>query len=199
MDNLLPHQNLSLDDMEGEIWKDIEGYDGYYQVSNCGRIKSLSRCIFNGMGYYLKKEKILKLSMRNDGYQVVGLYIENISKNFLVHRLVASAFVKNLFNKEKVIHIDFIKHNNNSNNLEWTNSLEAVCYNMCNQKSSSEFIGVSFRKNRNKWLSSIVINGKLIHIGSFKTQEEAYQARCDYEKNNKIENRYLLLIFHNLF
>ena len=191
MDNLLPHQNLSLDDMEGEIWKDIEGYDGYYQVSNCGRIKSLSRCIFNGMGYYLKKEKILKLSMRNDGYQVVGLYIENISKNFLVHRLVASAFVKNLFNKEKVIHIDFIKHNNNSNNLEWTNSLEAVCYNMCNQKSSSEFIGVSFRKNRNKWLSSIVINGKLIHIGSFKTQEEAYQARCDYEKNNKIENRYL--------
>ena len=191
MDNLLPHQNLSLDDMEGEIWKDIEGYDGYYQVSNCGRIKSLSRCIFNGMGYYLKKEKILKLSMRNDGYQVVGLYIENISKNFLVHRLVASAFVKNLFNKEKVIHIDFIKHNNNSNNLEWTNSLEAVCYNMCNQKSSSEFIGVSFRKNRNKWLSSIVINGKLIHIGSFKTQEEAYQARCDYEKNNNIENRYL--------
>lgn len=191
MDKLLPHQNFSLDDLEGEIWKDIQGYEGYYQVSNLGRVKSLSRDVFYGMGYYLKKEKILKPTMREDGYQVVGLYIENISKNFLVHRLVATAFVKNLFNKEKVIHIDFIKHNNNSNNLEWTNLLETACYQMSNQKSSSEFIGVSFRKNRNKWLSSIVINGKPIHIGSFKTQEEAYQARCDYEKNNNIENKYL--------
>jgi hypothetical protein len=191
MDKLLPNQNFSLEDMDGEIWKDIQGYDGYYQVSNCGRIKSLSRDVFNGIGYYLKKEKILKPTMRKDGYQVVGLYIENISKNFLVHKLVATAFVKNLFNKEKVIHIDFIKHNNKSNNLEWTNLLETACYQMSNQKSSSNFIGVSFRKNRNKWLSTIVINGKLIYIGSFKNQEEAYQARCDYEKNNNIENKYL--------
>lgn len=187
----MPNQNFSLEDMDGEIWKDIQGYDGYYQVSNCGRIKSLSRDVFNGIGYYLKKEKILKPTMRKDGYQVVGLYIENISKNFLVHKLVATAFVKNLFNKEKVIHIDFIKHNNKSNNLEWTNLLETACYQMSNQKSSSNFIGVSFRKNRNKWLSTIVINGKLIYIGSFKNQEEAYQARCDYEKNNNIENKYL--------
>lgn len=191
MDKLLPHQNFSLDDLEGEIWKDIQGYDGYYQVSNLGRVKSLSRDVFYGMGYYLKNEKILKPTMRKDGYQVVGFYIENIRKLFLIHRLVATAFVKNLFNKEKVIHIDFIKHNNNSNNLEWTNLLETACHQMSNQKSLSEFIGVSFRKNRNKWLSSIVINGKPIHIGSFKTQEEAYQARCDYEKNNKIENKYL--------
>lgn len=191
MDKLLPHQNFSLDDLEGEIWKDIQGYDGYYQVSNLGRVKSLSRDVFYGMGYYLKKEKILKPTMRKDGYQVVGFYIENIRKLFLIHRLVATAFVKNLFNKEKVIHIDFIKHNNNSNNLEWTNLLETACHQMSNQKSLSEFIGVSFRKNRNKWLSSIVINGKPIHIGSFKTQEEAYQARCDYEKNNNIENKYL--------
>ena len=191
MDKLLPHQNFSLDDLEGEIWKDIQGYDGYYQVSNLGRVKSLSRDVFYGMGYYLKKEKILKPTMRKDGYQVVGFYIENIRKLFLIHRLVATAFVKNLFNKEKVIHIDFIKHNNNSNNLEWTNLLETACHQMSNQKSLSEFIGVSFRKKRNKWLSSIVINGKPIHIGSFKTQEEAYQARCDYEKNNNIENKYL--------
>lgn len=177
--------------MEGEIWKDIQGYDGYYQVSNFGRIKSLSRDIFNGMGYYLKKEKILKSALSNHGYQAVTLYIQNVSKQFLVHRLVATAFVKNMFNKEKVIHIDFIKENNNSNNLEWASSLETVCYQMSNQKSSSKFIGVSFRKNRNKWLSSIMIKGKLIHIGSFKTQQEAYQARCDYENKNNIENKYL--------
>lgn len=191
MDNLLPHKNFSLDDTEGEIWKDIQDYDGYYQVSNFGRVKSLSRYIFNGMSYYLKKERILKPTIRNDGYLVVGLYIENISKLFLVHRLVADAFVKNLFNKEKVIHIDFIKNNNNSNNLDWTNSLESVCHQMSNKKSSSKFTGVSFRKARNKWISIIIINGKHIQLGSFKTQEEAYQARCDYEKNNNIENRYL--------
>jgi hypothetical protein len=191
MDKLLPYQNLSLDDMQGEIWKDIQGYDGYYQVSNFGRIKSLSRDVFNGMGYYLKKEKILKSALSNHGYQAVTLYIQNVSKQFLVHRLVATAFVKNMLNKEKVIHIDFIKNNNNSNNLEWVSSLESNCYQMSNKKSSSKFIGVSFRKDRNNWLSSIVIKGKLIHIGSFKTQQEAYQARCDYEKNNNIENKYL--------
>ena len=191
MDKLLPYKNLSLDDMEGEVWKDVQGYDGYYQVSNFGRIKSLSRDIFNGMGYYLKKEKILKQVPSNHGYCAVTLYIENIGKQFLVHKLVASAFVKNLLNKEKVIHIDFIKKNNSSNNLEWATSLETVCYQMTNQKSSSRFIGVSFRKNRNKWISTIIINKKLIYLGSFKTQEEAYQARCDYEKNNNIENKYL--------
>lgn len=191
MDNLLPYQNLSLEDMEGEIWKDIIGYDGYYQVSNLGRIKSLSRDVFCGMGYYLKKEKILKQAQHNQGYNGVTLYIENISKQFLVHKLVATAFVKNLFNKEKVCHIDFNKKNNNSKNLEWVSSLESVCYQMSNKKLSSQFTGVSFRKDRNKWISNIMINGKIIRLGSFKTQEEAYKARCDYEKNNKIENKYL--------
>ena len=45
MDNLLPHQNLSLEDMEGEIWKDIEGLEGYYEISSLGRVKSLSRLV----------------------------------------------------------------------------------------------------------------------------------------------------------
>jgi hypothetical protein len=189
--NLFPYKNLSLEDMQGEIWKDIQGYDGYYQVSNFGRIKSLSRYVFNGMGNYLKKEKIIKSILSNHGYLVVTLYIENVAKQFLVHRLVASAFVENLFNKEKVIHIDYVKKNNNSKNLEWASSLETICYQMNNQESLSSFIGVSFRKDRNKWISTIRINKKLIYLGSYETQEEAYQRRCDYEKNNNIENKYL--------
>ena len=189
--NLFPYKNLSLEDMQGEIWKDIQGYDGYYQVSNFGRIKSLSRYVFNGMGDYLKKEKIIKSILSNHGYLVVTLYIENVAKQFLVHRLVATAFVENLFNNEKVIHIDYEKKNNNSNNLEWATSLESNCHKMSNQKSLSSFIGVSFRKDRNKWISTITINKKLIYLGSYETQEEAYQRRCDYEKNNNIENKYL--------
>lgn len=188
---LLPYQNLSLENIEDEIWKDIQGYDGYYQVSNFGRVKSLSRNVFCGMGYYIKKEKILKQSLTNNGYLKVFLYFENISEQFLVHRLVATAFVENLFKAEKVIHIDYEKKNNNSNNLEWVNSLESNCHQMCNKKSSSRFIGVVFRKDRNKWISTITINKKLIYLGCSESEEEAYKMRVEYEKKNNIINKYL--------
>jgi hypothetical protein len=188
---LLPYQNLSLENIEEEIWKDIQGYDGYYQVSNFGRIKSLSRDVFCGMGYYIKKEKILKQLLNNNGYLKVSLYIENVGKQFLVHRLVATAFVKNIFNSEKVIHIDYVKKNNNSNNLEWATSLESNCHQMSNKKSSSRFMGVAFRKDRNKWISTIRTNKKLIYLGSSESEEEAYKMRVEYEKKNNIINKYL--------
>ena len=66
MDNLLPHKNLSLEDMDGEIWKDIEGFEGYYQISNFGRVKSLSRIVIDSKRNI--KEKILKVRITKYGY-----------------------------------------------------------------------------------------------------------------------------------
>jgi hypothetical protein len=190
MDKLLPHQNFSLEDMEGEIWKDIEGYEGYYQISSFGRVKSLSRNIFNGHGYYISKEKILRITVEITNYTSVGLSINNKRKGKLVHRLVALNFIPNLFNKPQINHKNSIKNDNNINNLEWVSALENNCHREIKNKTSL-YTGVSFKKRNKKWSSRIMIKNKKIHLGVFKTQEEAYEARCNYEKNNNIENKYL--------
>lgn len=106
--------------MNNEIWKDIDGYGGFYQVSNLGRIKSLARNTKNG---HCKKDKILKNSVDKKGYVVAELRKDNKRKSYKVHRLVAETFIYNQYNKPQINHKDGNKQNNNVENLEWcTNS-----------------------------------------------------------------------------
>ena len=102
---------------EKEIWKDIEGYEGLYEVSNYGRVKSLG----NGKSTNKNncKERILKPRKNRYGYLQVGLYKEGKVKRPCIHRLVAEAFIPNTENLEQVNHIDEDKTNNCVENLEW--------------------------------------------------------------------------------
>ncbi len=103
-----------------EIWKDIKGYEGLYQVSNLGRVKSLERRVkHNKCGYITIKQKILKNKIGKTGYFEVDLRREGTHKYCRVHRLVAEAFIKNPKNYEIVNHKDENKLNNNVENLEW--------------------------------------------------------------------------------
>lgn len=104
--------------MKTEIWKDIKYYEGLYQGSNWGRVKSLER--IDCIGHH-RKERILKLSTDKDGYLYVYLYKNGKGKNFSVHRLVAEAFLPNPHNYPCVNHKDENKQNNNVDNLEWCN------------------------------------------------------------------------------
>lgn len=104
-----------------EVWKDVEGYEGLYQVSNFGRIKSLSRFINNRKGYYCK-EKILKENITLKGYNRITLYKNTHPKSFFVHRLVAQAFIENPNKYFLVNHKDENKLNNCVSNLEWCDS-----------------------------------------------------------------------------
>lgn len=99
-----------------EIWKDVNGYEGLYQVSNFGNIRKL-RFINNKVN----KEKIFKISpqKQNKGYLKVVLYKNGKYKNYLVHRLVASEFISNPNNYKEINHKDGNKENNSTNNLEW--------------------------------------------------------------------------------
>src|SRR5699024_10761196 len=105
--------------IEEESWKDIEGYEGLYQISNLGRVKSLSRDI--QMNGYIKRSKMtyLRFSRLPYGYLTVALSKRSIKKQFYVHRLVALYFVDNPNKYNEVNHIDEDKENNYFLNLEW--------------------------------------------------------------------------------
>ena len=108
-----------------EIWKDVEGYEGLYQVSNLGRVKSLARtCKTKGNGIRDVKECIRKTITSNCGYVMVLLCKDNKAKHCLMHRLVANAFVGNPDNLPQVNHKDGDKANNKADNLEWVTSSE---------------------------------------------------------------------------
>lgn len=95
-----------------EIWRDIEGYEGLYQVSDLGRVKSLYT------------NRILKGSKDAKGYLIVKLCKNSIKSNKTIHRLVAQAFIPNPENKPQVNHIDENKTNNMVSNLNWMTSKE---------------------------------------------------------------------------
>ena len=100
-----------------EVWRDIENYEGLYQISNFGRVKSL----------HYEREKILKLSNAKDGYLQITLQNKG-GKSFQIHRLVANAFIPNPNNFSQVNHIDENKKNNKAKNLEWCTPLYNIRY-----------------------------------------------------------------------
>ncbi|HFI0937751.1 TPA: NUMOD4 domain-containing protein [Streptococcus suis] len=112
--------------MNIEIWKDVRGYEGYYMVSNKGRVKSC----------YTKK--ILKQQLKKTGYLQVVLYKDRKPKSWLVHRLVGIAFIPNPENKEQVNHIDEDKTNNCLENLEWLSPDENANFGTRNYRFSSK-------------------------------------------------------------
>ena len=102
-----------------EYWKDVVGYEGLYQVSNLGRVKSLERTIQRTTNKQKIKERILSQGLSTTGYKKVVLYKNKNRKNKKVHRLVAEAFIPNTENKRTVNHKNGIKTDNKFSNLEW--------------------------------------------------------------------------------
>lgn len=117
-----------------EVWSKIKDYEGIYEISTFGRIKSLSR-LKKGVENtsYLTKEKILKNVFDKDGYCLINLYKNNKSKTFKIHRLVALHFIENTLNKEQVNHINGIKTDNRIENLEWCTHSENMKHALINK------------------------------------------------------------------
>jgi hypothetical protein len=108
-----------------EVFKDIQGYEGWYQVSNHGRVRSVDRIVTYNNGNAVKySSQILSQFMKKNGYLQTTLYKNHNKKKFYTHRLVAFAFIPNddSENKIEINHIDENKQNNDVNNLEWVTS-----------------------------------------------------------------------------
>lgn len=149
-----------------EIYKDVIGYEGLYQVSNLGNVKS----------FKYGKEKQIKLYKNTNGYLRVNLRINGIQKTRIVHQLVAESFLNyRRCGFELVVnHIDFEKTNNKLDNLEIVTQRENA--NFKHIKSSSAYVGVSWNKNVSKWQSSIRIKNKSKYLGLFINETDASDA-----------------------
>lgn len=147
--------------MKEEIWKDIKGYEGSYQVSNLGRVKGLRREVFK-RGICTLPESIMKQRL-SFGYCRICLTQNGMRGYYFVHRLVADAFIPNPENKPEIDHINTVKNDNRIENLQWaTKSENAQNPISVKRKYASRPIG---NKNPNsKIIKQYSIEGQLIKV-----------------------------------
>jgi len=139
-----------------ETWKEIPNYEGLYEVSNMGRIKSLPR------KFTIKNDRILKPEKSNKGYWRAVLCKDNRTKHVSVHRLVAEAFITNPDNKPEVNHKNGIKTDGRAKNLEW-----------CTKSENEQHAYRTGLKNVNRWKKKVVqltLDGKLIKVWNSVTE-----------------------------
>jgi hypothetical protein len=147
-----------------EEYKKIQNYENY-SVSSFGNVR-------NDM-----TNKILKNLIDSNGYYQVNLYKNSKMKSMKVHRLVANAFIEKLDGKPFIDHINNNRLDNNISNLRWVTHKENQMNKSMYYNNSSGVKGVTFKKAKNKWHAQIMIDKIAIHLGYFKTIEEATQAR----------------------
>lgn len=147
-----------------EIWRPITDYPNY-EVSSLGNVKNVN------------KSRLLRPSSGPGGYKLVNLCVGNAVKTYLVHRLVALAFILNPQNKPYVDHINCIKTCNNVKNLRFVTNQQNQFNQQISSKNKSSIKGVSWYKRYRKWHAQICFDFKKIHIGYYNTLEEAKIAR----------------------
>ena len=165
--------------MNREIWKDIPGYEGYYQASNLGRVKSLARSVLCKNGTIMTfKDRILKPQI-STGYGRVNLCKNGTCKYILVSQVVAMAFLghKRCGLKLVVDHIDNNPLNDKLENLQIITNRQNVSKDR--KGGTSKYTGVFWDKYYKRWKSYITINAKQKYLGSFKDEYKAHLAYQD--------------------
>jgi hypothetical protein len=163
-----------------EVWKDVVGYEGLYEISSFGRLKSLPKIIVNCNGVSNRyKERIMKVNPDGSGYLCCRIRKNKIAKTVKIHILVAQSFLNYKPNGKVDIvvdHINGVKTDNNLGNLQIISHRENISKDKMNK--TSKYSGVSWAKRDKKWRASININYTSISLGCFKSEKVA---RAVYE------------------
>jgi hypothetical protein len=161
-----------------EIWKDIPNYEGLYQVSNLGRVKSLDKTVVFKDGRIRKYKECIRKQHFNKkrGYYYVSLKVKGVTKTISTHTLVFKTFME----CEKGLVIDHIDNNQKNNNLE---NLQQITYRENNTKDKKT-PNVCFHKRNNKYMSYFWLNGKNHHIGYFLKYQDAVNSIIKFKKEN---------------
>ena len=158
-------------------WKPVKGFEGFYEVSNRGSIRSVDRVI-NNRKY---KGRVMSKQISSNGYQTVQLYNNGRYKKFLIHRLVAESFLLNPENKRCVNHIDGIKINNNLDNLEWVTHSENAKHAFAIGLST-----ISPRNHKAKIEASVKVNSRpVLRMGGGKP-DKIYPSITMASKENSV-------------
>lgn len=160
-----------------EIWKDVIGFEGYYQVSSLGRVKSLDRIVKNRFGERPHKGKILSYNLDKDGYKTVCLSKKSKVKRKRVGRLVGESFL-GLTNKHTIDHIDYNILNDNIDNLR----ILSKSKNCSNTRRNKLNLPIGVDKKGDRFQARGYKDGKRIYLGLFKTIEEAEQSYLNFSK-----------------
>jgi len=131
------------------IWLDVVGYEGLYQVNNIGGIKRLATPQGIGTGHYARLEYKIKSHKINTGYLLISLWKDNKPKQFLIHRIVANAFLPNFNNLPCINHKDENSLNNNVENLEWCTHKYNMNYGTRNKRIGEKNSKPVIQKNKN--------------------------------------------------
>jgi hypothetical protein len=167
-----------MENLEGEVWKPIIGYEGIYEISNMGRVKSFAKTwVCNRFGATRKKDDtILSTPIDSDGYRIVGLHRNGKQKSFKIYTLVWDHFGDKPRNGRKLLvdHIDNPTTNDRIDNLQLLTNRENVSKDrLFSGKKTSKYTGVHWDKNAKKWMSTIYINGKRNYLGLFESETAA--------------------------
>jgi hypothetical protein len=160
--------------MVEEIWKDVVGYEGLYEISNLGNLRSCGKYVWNRFSYCYRDGKIMKQNIDRYGYSRAILSKDGYQKNKQIHRLVAEAFIDNPYNLPEVNHKDCNKTNNNVDNLEWITGIENTRHAIANGRMhydeiETPVIQIDYKTGRviNKYKSIAEVNRLLgYHIGN---------------------------------
>jgi hypothetical protein len=156
-----------------EVWKPIEGYEGIYEISSFGRVKSFKgkKNIFG---------KILKPGLDGNGYPIVSLCKNKKKKTGKIHQLVATAFLNYKYDRVNSVinHIDGNKTNNNLSNLEITTQRKnsTICFRSDRDRLTSRYPGVYWNRWRKKWTTCISVKYELVFFKMFDSELEAAEA-----------------------
>ena len=160
-----------------EIWKPVVGYEGFYEVSNIGRVRSLARIVECSDGRKRKiKDRTLKGSSYSGGYSGVTLHKDGCAKSVNIHRIVAEAFVPNPLEKEEVNHKDENPSNNHASNLEWVTHKENINYGTRTERARE-----TTTKLQGKAVQQFSKDGKL--VAEYESISIAYRATGAFISN----------------